>query len=251
MQDPETTPETNAETSPKAQPEKNGSGNGHGLFPRIANLRRGPKPAPVHQPPSEAPQPTLGDPGKPSTSPGGLEEQLAYMRHVLSQPASQDGTPGEKACRKWLKANPAAFMAAKTDLEKLVARNAKDAGRRVPASPRRELCARCKRLGGGKPLRSCAPCMAWWNEDADNLNQPLTGNALCDRCRRLGGGHPIRSCKECLSWWPEGRRLCERCQRIGDGRPLRVCKTCNAWWDQSGSRSEPDTASESPVHDAQ
>ena len=135
--------------------------------------------------PERAPEPL--DPDVP--------QHLADMRHVYSRPKREDRTREQKHCRDWLEADPRAFMRAKSQLEgKLLARTANRGRRDDPkrVRPERELCGRCKRLGQGRPLQSCAECKAWFY------------NELCARCKRLGdGSKPLRGCAECCSWFYE------------------------------------------------
>src|SRR6266568_4385644 len=77
---------------------------------------------PVHEQPAEEPakespkDPELPDPG-PVAIEDGMPEMLWWMNHVLKRPERTDVEEGQKACRKWLRENVSAFMAARTKLE--------------------------------------------------------------------------------------------------------------------------------------
>jgi hypothetical protein len=47
----------------------------------------------------------------------GVPQQLRDMRHVYERPASEDRTPGQRACRAWLRKDIRGFMANKSTLE--------------------------------------------------------------------------------------------------------------------------------------
>ena len=101
----DTRPETLPESSGNGLESKNRAGNRRGMVAASqANLRRGAGPAPlVDEEPGDAPD-----------WPG---QQLRDMRHVYSQPATADRTPGQRTCRRWLRADPRGFMSRKTSLE--------------------------------------------------------------------------------------------------------------------------------------
>jgi len=60
--------------------------------------------------------PPQHDPG-PIVVEEGMPEMLWWMNHVLKRPERADVEEGQKACRKWLRENVSAFMAARTKLE--------------------------------------------------------------------------------------------------------------------------------------
>lgn len=62
-----------------------------------------------------------------------MPEQLADMRHVYLRPEKADGTPGQRACRAWMKDNISGFMAAKSKLEEGFLEYKRD--QTVPALP--------------------------------------------------------------------------------------------------------------------
>src|SRR6266704_240211 len=72
---------------------------------------------------AEAGQPVAEEPRRPELDPGpiiaeeGMPEMLWWMNHVLKRPERTDVEEGQKACRKWLRENVSAFMAARTKLE--------------------------------------------------------------------------------------------------------------------------------------
>ena|SRR6266496_308823 len=61
-------------------------------------------------------EPEAPDPG-PVAIEDGMPEMLWWMNHVLKRPERADAEEGQKACRKWLRENVSAFMAARTKLE--------------------------------------------------------------------------------------------------------------------------------------
>jgi hypothetical protein len=96
----ETTPETSEGDN------RNAAGNRRGLAPSSqANLRRG------GQPDAVAGESCSSEPD------GGILQQLRDMQHVYSRPASEDRTPGQKTCRRWMKSDLPRFMACKNRLE--------------------------------------------------------------------------------------------------------------------------------------
>src|SRR5215510_5006687 len=46
-----------------------------------------------------------------------VPQQLLDMRHAYGRPASEDRTPGQRACRRWLKTDIKGFMTTKSQLE--------------------------------------------------------------------------------------------------------------------------------------
>jgi len=126
---PESVAESSPDTSPKGVSEKETM---RGKSPESQkNLRKGKKPSPREEeavasghplpekpPKAVEPVPELEqpDPG-PVAIEEGMPEMLWWMNHVLKRPERTDVEEGQKACRKWLRENVSAFMAARTKLE--------------------------------------------------------------------------------------------------------------------------------------
>jgi hypothetical protein len=99
--------ETTPESSVGITENRNAAGNRRGMSPASqANLRRG-------EQVEGAPVENHGSSG----ADGGIAQQLRDMQHAYSRPASEDRTPGQKTCRKWMKSDLTKFMACKNRLE--------------------------------------------------------------------------------------------------------------------------------------
>jgi len=100
----ETGPEAPPESFPNGRESRNRAGNRRGMVAASrANLRRGGRPAPL--------------PDEGTDELDWPKQQLRDMRFVYSHPSSADRTPGQRTCRRWLRADPRGFMARKTSLE--------------------------------------------------------------------------------------------------------------------------------------
>jgi hypothetical protein len=122
------------ESSPAEKPTKRGRGYGRPFVkgdPRIPAVRKR-----MMAETEAVPEP---DGAVVEPADDGVPQQLKDMRHVYGRPASKDCTPGERACRRWLKSDIKSFMRTKSQLEaRLLALGSPHKGAASDANPQVE-----------------------------------------------------------------------------------------------------------------